>query len=166
MDANPFLGVFFHWLGGLASGSFYVPYKGVKKWSWETYWLVGGIFSWIICPWLLASLLTNDLVGVLQQQSAEHTLVDLFLRRDVGLRRPDLRPDDALSRHVAGHGRGAGLLRGVWHVGAADLQDLSRRSIPVARNHWRRSPSTTRARSRSRAWPFACSASASPPWPA
>jgi len=67
---NPFLGVFFHWLGGLASGSFYVPYKGVKKWSWETYWLVGGFFSWIICPWLLASVLTNDLFGVLRQQSA------------------------------------------------------------------------------------------------
>ena len=67
---NPLLGVVFHWLGGLASGSFYVPYKGVKKWSWETYWLVGGFFSWIICPWLLASLMTNDLAGVLSRQSA------------------------------------------------------------------------------------------------
>src|SRR5271169_2875861 len=67
--ANPFLGVFFHWLGGHASGSFYVPYRGVKKWSWETYWLVGGFFSWIICPWLLASLLTHDVLGVLKQQS-------------------------------------------------------------------------------------------------
>jgi L-rhamnose-H+ transport protein len=67
---NPLLGVVYHWLGGLASGSFYVPYKGVKKWSWEVYWLVGGFFSWIICPWLLASLLTNDVVGVLRQQSA------------------------------------------------------------------------------------------------
>ncbi len=66
---NPFLGVFFHWLGGLASGSFYVPYKGVRKWSWETYWLVGGIFSWIFCPILLASLLTNDVWGVLGQQA-------------------------------------------------------------------------------------------------
>jgi L-rhamnose-H+ transport protein len=66
---NPLLGVVYHWLGGLASGSFYVPYKGVKKWSWEVYWLVGGFFSWIICPWLLASLLTNDVVGVLRQQS-------------------------------------------------------------------------------------------------
>jgi L-rhamnose-H+ transport protein len=70
MNPNPFLGVVFHWLGGLASGSFYVPYKGVKKWSWETYWLVGGFFSWIICPALLASILTNDLAGVLRQQSA------------------------------------------------------------------------------------------------
>ena len=67
---NPFLGVFFHWLGGLASGSFYVPYKGVKKWSWETYWLVGGFFSWIICPIILATLLTNDVFGVIKQQSA------------------------------------------------------------------------------------------------
>jgi L-rhamnose-H+ transport protein len=70
MGPNPFLGVFFHWLGGLASGSFYVPYRGVKKWSWETYWLVGGIFSWIICPWAFAFFMTNDLVGVLKQQSA------------------------------------------------------------------------------------------------
>lgn len=71
MNANPFLGVFLHWLGGLAAGSFYVPYKGVRKWSWETYWLVGGCFSWILCPWLLASLLTKDLAGVLRQQSSE-----------------------------------------------------------------------------------------------
>src|SRR5689334_23779608 len=69
MTPNPFLGVCFHWLGGLASGSFYVPYRGVKKWAWEVYWLVGGFFSWIICPWLLASLLTQDLSGVLKQQS-------------------------------------------------------------------------------------------------
>jgi len=66
---NPFLGVFLHWCGGLASGSFYVPYKAVKKWSWETYWLVGGFFSWIICPWLFAYFMTNDLFGVLKQQA-------------------------------------------------------------------------------------------------
>ena len=119
---NPFLGVFFHWLGGLASGSFYVPYRGVKKWSWETYWLVGGFFSWIICPWVFA--LSHDERRVRRAAPAirQHALVDVFLRRDVGLRRPDVRSDDALSRHVAGHGRGARLLRGVRHAGAADLQ--------------------------------------------
>ncbi|MBR5759431.1 MAG: L-rhamnose/proton symporter RhaT [Thermoguttaceae bacterium] len=56
------LGVIFHWLGGLASGSFYVPYKAVKKWSWEVYWLAGGFFSWIIAPWVMASILTKGLV--------------------------------------------------------------------------------------------------------
>jgi L-rhamnose-H+ transport protein len=67
---NPILGVIFHWLGGLASGSFYVPYRAVKKWSWETYWLVGGFFSWIICPWTFALFMTKDLFKVLWQQSA------------------------------------------------------------------------------------------------
>jgi L-rhamnose-H+ transport protein len=67
MTANPFLGVFFHWLGGLASGSFYVPYRKVRKWAWEVYWLVGGFFSWIIAPWTLASLQTHDLLSVLRE---------------------------------------------------------------------------------------------------
>ena len=60
---NLALGVFFHWLGGLASASFYIPYRGVKRWSWETYWIVGGVFSWVIAPSLLASLLVPDLFG-------------------------------------------------------------------------------------------------------
>ena len=67
MNPSPALGVFFHWLGGLASGSFYVPYKGVKHWAWEIYWLAGGFFSWIIAPWILASILTKDLFRVLGQ---------------------------------------------------------------------------------------------------
>lgn len=67
MIPNPALGVLFHWLGGLASGSFYVPYKGVKHWAWETYWLAGGFFSWLIAPWILASFLTKDLFAVLRE---------------------------------------------------------------------------------------------------
>jgi L-rhamnose-H+ transport protein len=67
MNPNPALGVLFHWLGGLASASFYVPYRGVKNWAWETYWLVGGFFSWIIVPWLLALTMTRDLTQVLRE---------------------------------------------------------------------------------------------------
>jgi L-rhamnose-H+ transport protein len=70
MISNPALGVFFHWLGGLASASFYVPYRGVKHWAWETYWLVGGFFSWIIAPWILALTMTHDLTGVLREAPA------------------------------------------------------------------------------------------------
>ncbi|MET0310171.1 MAG: L-rhamnose/proton symporter RhaT [Sphingomonas sp.] len=67
MTANPLLGVVFHWLGGLASASFYVPYRGVKRWSWEIYWLTGGIFSWLLAPWFFASIQTHDLLGVLSR---------------------------------------------------------------------------------------------------
>ena len=70
MTSNPFLGLLFHWIGGLASASFYIPYRGVKKWAWETYWLVGGFFSWIIAPCFFASLMTKDLVVVLSEASA------------------------------------------------------------------------------------------------
>jgi L-rhamnose-H+ transport protein len=67
---NPPFGVFLHWLGGLASASFYVPFRRVKSWSWETYWLVGGFFSWIIAPWLLALVMTRSVVQVLQETPA------------------------------------------------------------------------------------------------
>jgi L-rhamnose-H+ transport protein len=75
---NPFLGVFFHWLGGFASGSFYVPFRFVKKWAWETAWMVGGFFSWIIMPSLLAFLMTRDLHGVIARQGGG-TLVWTYL---------------------------------------------------------------------------------------
>ena len=65
MGGNPLLGVFLHWLGGLASASFYVPYRRVRGWSWETYWLAGGVVSWIIVPWILAGSLTRNLFHVL-----------------------------------------------------------------------------------------------------
>jgi len=44
------LGILFHCIGGFASGSFYLPYKKVKGWAWESYWIVGGLFSWLLIP--------------------------------------------------------------------------------------------------------------------
>lgn len=49
-------GVIFHFIGGFASGSFYMPYRKVKGWHWESYWIVGGLFSWLIVPPLAAWL--------------------------------------------------------------------------------------------------------------
>ncbi|MCB2376608.1 L-rhamnose/proton symporter RhaT [Hymenobacter sp. BT635] len=60
-------GVILHALGGFASGSFYLPYKKVKGWSWESYWLVGGIVSWVFAPLLMGSLTVKNLLGVLAQ---------------------------------------------------------------------------------------------------
>jgi L-rhamnose-H+ transport protein len=78
MAPNPILGVFFHWLGGLASGSFYVPYRGVKRWAWETYWLAGGFFSWIIAPWIFAYFMTNDLMAVLHESPGKNFFWSYF----------------------------------------------------------------------------------------
>jgi L-rhamnose-H+ transport protein len=65
MSPNPALGVLFHWLGGLCAASFYVPYKRIRLWSWEVFWITGGLFSWLLAPWLFAGLQTRDLIGVL-----------------------------------------------------------------------------------------------------
>lgn len=65
MQANPFLGVVFHAVGGLAAGSFYLPLKGVRKWSWESSWLVNGFFSWIIAPFVAAWLINPRFLDIL-----------------------------------------------------------------------------------------------------
>ncbi len=65
MTPNPFLGVFLHSIGGLAAASFYVPYKRVRGWAWETFWLVGGFFSWIVAPWVVALATTPDALGII-----------------------------------------------------------------------------------------------------
>jgi L-rhamnose-H+ transport protein len=67
MISHPLIGVLFHWLGGFSCACFYIPYRGVRKWSWETYWLVGGIFSWLVAPWIFALVMTSDLLAVLHE---------------------------------------------------------------------------------------------------
>ena len=67
MDANPPVGVLLHAIGGLASAVFYLPYRKVRLWSWESYWLAGGVFSWIVAPWIVAALAVPNLLTILRQ---------------------------------------------------------------------------------------------------
>jgi L-rhamnose-H+ transport protein len=66
---NVILGILFHSLGGGASGSWYMPYNWVKQWRWEIYWITGGIFSWLLMPFLAVLLTTPDWQGILQASS-------------------------------------------------------------------------------------------------
>jgi L-rhamnose-H+ transport protein len=50
------LGILYHTIGGISSGSFYMPFKKVKGWAWESYWIIGGLFSWLIVPPIAAYL--------------------------------------------------------------------------------------------------------------
>ena len=74
MVPNPFFGVFLHALGGFAAGSFYIPYKKVRGWAWESYWLAGGFFSWIIAPWVAAYLTVGNVTQILSQAPREALL--------------------------------------------------------------------------------------------
>ncbi len=64
------LGVFFHFIGGFASGSFYMPYKKVKGWSWESFWISGGIFSWLIAPLIAAYFTIPGFIDIIKGSSS------------------------------------------------------------------------------------------------
>ena len=63
------LGIFFHSIGGFASGSFYMPFKKVKDWAWESYWIIGGLFSWLIVPPLAAWLTVPGFAAIIHATS-------------------------------------------------------------------------------------------------
>ncbi len=72
------LGVIFHSIGGFASGSFYMPFNKVKKWAWESYWIVGGLFSWLIVP-PIAAYFTIPGFGEIIAQSSGTIIAITFL---------------------------------------------------------------------------------------
>lgn len=74
-----FLGFIFHLIGGFASGSFYIPYKKVKGWSWESYWIVGGLFSWLIVPFISAWLTIPNFLSVIANIDASTLFITYFL---------------------------------------------------------------------------------------
>lgn len=59
------IGVIYHFIGGAAAGSFYMPYMKVKKWAWESMWIIGGFFSWLIIPTLAAWLTVPGFAGII-----------------------------------------------------------------------------------------------------
>ena len=72
------LGVLYHSIGGIASGSFYMPFNKVKGWAWESYWIVGGLFSWLIVPPLAAWLTVPGFAEIIAA-SSQQILLFTFL---------------------------------------------------------------------------------------
>ena len=67
MGANPFLGVIYHWIGGFASATNFIPFRGIKRWSWEVYWLIQGVAAWIVAPLVLGSIFIPNMFGILHE---------------------------------------------------------------------------------------------------
>ena len=55
-------------IGAFCQSSCYVPINKIKDWSWESYWIVQGVFAWLLLP----------LLGALLAVPAGHTLFELF----------------------------------------------------------------------------------------
>jgi L-rhamnose-H+ transport protein len=75
------LGLFFHTIGGISSGSFYMSLKKVKDWSWESYWLVGGLFSWLIIPFIAAYITIPEFLSIITSEDSK----TLYITFSMGL---------------------------------------------------------------------------------
>lgn len=47
-------------MGAFCQSSSYVPINKIKSWSWESYWIVQGVFAWLVFPFLGALLAVPD----------------------------------------------------------------------------------------------------------
>ncbi len=65
---NTLLGLFIIAIGSMGQSSSYVPIKKVKSWAWESFWLVQGIFAWLLFPYL----------GALLAVPAGHSLMEVL----------------------------------------------------------------------------------------
>lgn len=88
--------------GSFCQSSSYVPIKRIKDWSWESFWLVQGVFAWLVFP----------LMGALLAVPSGHSLMEAY----------SVNPKDAL----------LSILFGVlWGVGGLTF-GLSMRYLGVA----------------------------------
>ena len=55
-------------IGAFCQSSCYVPINKIKNWSWESYWIIQGVFAWLIFP----------LLGALLAVPAGHSLCELY----------------------------------------------------------------------------------------
>jgi L-rhamnose-H+ transport protein len=65
---NILIGLLIIAIGAFCQSSSYVPINKIKSWSWESYWIVQGVFAWLIFP----------LLGALLAVPAGHSLCELI----------------------------------------------------------------------------------------
>lgn len=72
--ANPMLGILIFVLGGLAGAMFYLPFKRVKDWAWESYWMIYAVFGLIVVPWVLAVCTSPNILSVLKAAPSDEII--------------------------------------------------------------------------------------------
>lgn len=60
------LGLLIIAIGSFGQSSSYVPINKVKSWAWESFWIVQGIFAWLVFPFLGAQLGIPEGMGLFE----------------------------------------------------------------------------------------------------
>ena len=77
---NPIAGIFLIALGSIGAASFYVPFKKVKLWAWESYWLTQGVAAWLVAPVLFAYIFVpkGELIPIIKDAPSSARLMAMF----------------------------------------------------------------------------------------
>jgi L-rhamnose-H+ transport protein len=85
VTSNPLLGVAMHAVGAFFAATCYTPQKQVKRWSWQTYWIVQASFCWFLLPLLGAWLTIPELGAVLREAPREAMRISFLLGAAYGI---------------------------------------------------------------------------------
>jgi L-rhamnose-H+ transport protein len=69
-EPSPALGVLIFMLGGSAGAVFYLPFKKIKNWAWESYWFLYAVFGLLVVPWALTFISSPNVLAVLRAAPA------------------------------------------------------------------------------------------------
>ena len=72
------LGLIIIAIGSFCQSSSYVPIQKIKGWSWESFWLIQGVFAWLIFPFLGSLLALPDVSLLFQAWGAGGLLNCMF----------------------------------------------------------------------------------------
>jgi L-rhamnose-H+ transport protein len=77
---DPIAGIVLIALGSIGAASFYVPFKKVKIWAWESYWLSQGVAAWLIAPLVFAIIFVpkGELIPIIREAPASAKLMAVF----------------------------------------------------------------------------------------
>jgi len=77
---DPITGILLIAVGSIGAASFYVPFKKVRSWAWESYWLSQGVFAWLIIPWIFALIFIpkGELMPIISEAPRSAKLMAAF----------------------------------------------------------------------------------------
>src|SRR6188768_2292789 len=71
-------GVLYHAVGASGAALCYTPQKGVKGWSWQTYWLAQALICWLVMP-LVVAYLTIPQLSIVLKEAPVAAMISSFL---------------------------------------------------------------------------------------
>lgn len=83
---NPLISsIFFHAIGATSAAFCYVPQRKVKRWSWQSYWLIQASFCWLLLPIIGAFLTVPDFWSVVREAPRDAMLRAFLLGAAYGI---------------------------------------------------------------------------------